>query len=221
MTKTCNECKTEKPVDAFYKTPIGDGYETKCKACRIAKQLTNRQTRASRRAEIDKTGNKFCLGCEQEKPKVDFWEQSGSPDGLNPQCKPCVAARQKAWYATLEGQIVFRIGASKARAKAKNLPIDIDKQYLLDLWEKQKGICPITGLPIQPAIVGTPIHRSPFALSIDRIDNSLGYIKGNVRLTTVAGNQARNVWTDADVLEMSLAYLRHNGFTVEKEITNA
>ena len=40
-SRTCTKCKTEKPLDAFYKDKTSpDGYKKTCKACKKAYQLT-------------------------------------------------------------------------------------------------------------------------------------------------------------------------------------
>lgn len=60
--------------------------------------------------------------------------------------------------------------------------VNIDLEYLKELWEKQKGICPYTGLSlILPKY--SNVKEIPFTLraSLDRIDSSKGYIKGNVQ----------------------------------------
>ena len=52
--------------------------------------------------------------------------------------------------------------------KSKKLPIDIDVEYLESIWT---GYCSLSGLPI--AINDTA--------SVDRINSSVGYLKGNVQ----------------------------------------
>lgn len=220
-TKTCKHCRLEKLTSDFYLHSAG-GYETQCKKCRIAKQIEKKQARAAAFEGVDLTVNKNCPGCSQSKPKAEFPMSRGSYDGVGQRCKECTRAATKQWYTTVEGQIVCRLNGAKERARENGREFSLDKDFLLALWNDQNGRCAITGLPILPASAGTPSDRSPFALSIDRIDSSRGYTRNNVRLTTVIGNQAKGAWTDQDVLEMSIAYLRNLGFKVEKgESTNA
>lgn len=44
--------------------------------------------------------------------------------------------------------------------------------------------------------------RLPFGPSVDRVDNSRGYIKGNIRVTTVMANLARSDFPDQIFLQM-------------------
>lgn len=68
---------------------------------------------------------------------------------------------------------------------------DIDLAYLKALWEQQKGRCVYTGLPLR-----TRNHKTGHALidiaSLDRIDSSKGYLKGNVQFISTALNLAKS-----------------------------
>lgn len=91
---------------------------------------------------------------------------------------------------------------------------NLSAQYLNDLWIFQKGICPLSGQNLKlPAGTGGWIKDnklSPYSASMDRIDNSLGYIKGNVRFIAVMANYARNTFTDEEVIEFGKAIAEHN-----------
>lgn len=55
--------------------------------------------------------------------------------------------------------------------------------------------CSVTGLPLTWEHEGETI-RNPWAPSIDRIDNALGYVPGNVRVVCWAFNLMRADWPD-------------------------
>lgn len=68
----------------------------------------------------------------------------------------------------------------------------VDKEYLINLWDKQNGICPFTG----DALLLTRGKTSHTTLSLDKLDPKKGYIKGNVVWTTFLTNttkQNRNI----------------------------
>jgi len=80
--------------------------------------------------------------------------------------------------------------AAQARAGAKraNCPIDIDASYIEELWARQKGLCHWLGLPMEPSMQ----TRSPSRPSVDKLEPSKGYVRGNVVLTTQFANMGRN-----------------------------
>lgn len=75
------------------------------------------------------------------------------------------------------------LNAARARAKKQNIDFNITKD---DLFIPEK--CPYLDIPI---IIGDGIAHmnSP---SIDRIDNSKGYIKGNVMIISYKANTCKN-----------------------------
>ena len=80
----------------------------------------------------------------------------------------------------------------------RNREIDIDTDYIKELWEKQDGKCALSGLPMS---FPNSEHKDAFQASIDRIDNDKGYIKGNVRITCLIANLCRNGFSDEDVIK--------------------
>ena len=59
---------------------------------------------------------------------------------------------------------------------------NISIEYMWDLFLKQEGYCAVTGLPISCLIKNR-------TASLDRINNSLGYIEGNLQWTHIEINQ--------------------------------
>lgn len=90
------------------------------------------------------------------------------------------------------------------RQKQKGLT-DLDTKFLKELWEIQKGVCPFTGweLRLPRGSEGwTPKNPlSSTSASLDRIDNSKGYLQGNVRFIAVIANYARNNFPDQAVFD--------------------
>lgn len=84
---------------------------------------------------------------------------------------------------------------SSRRAKKLGLEFSIDRNYLIELWNKQNGCCAVSGIKLETQS-GTREDKNPFRASLDRIDNNDGYVKGNVRFTAHWVNNAKSTWTD-------------------------
>lgn len=77
----------------------------------------------------------------------------------------------------------------KKRHRETGKPYNIDVVYLKKIWDKQDGKCAITGVKLYTK---EPIDNPNYAASLDRIDSSKGYIKGNIQFISVTTNQAKN-----------------------------
>lgn len=64
------------------------------------------------------------------------------------------------------------------RAKKSNFDINIDAKYIQELYDSQNRKCAISGLEI---VFRPNWLKTETTASLDRIDNSKGYIKGNVQ----------------------------------------
>jgi hypothetical protein len=78
---------------------------------------------------------------------------------------------------------------AKRRAKDKGLDFTIDKTDI-DI----PIICPILGIPIVKKVYTKGKSTGPTAnsASLDRIDNSKGYVKGNVRVISHKANTMKH-----------------------------
>lgn len=96
----------------------------------------------------------------------------------------------------------YYITKCKERLRQKNENYDIDANYLKELWKRQNGVCPYTN--IKMILPETTKHHSNIhslkKASLDRIDSSKGYLKGNVEFVCLLVNFAKNVSTKEDVM---------------------
>jgi len=152
--------------------------------------------------------NKICNGCKIKKPLGEFWESKGT------QCKACV--KLKGWYIrtkekqnkkyhertkTLKGQKGLILERCKARATKKGLEFNLEIQDI-----KIPKYCPILGIKLQFNNLGKKGAKAN-SPSIDRIDNSKGYVKGNIMIIS---NKANSLKSDMDVrdLERMIKYMK-------------
>jgi hypothetical protein len=74
---------------------------------------------------------------------------------------------------------------SKTRYSAKkvrNLDFDIDTEYVMQLLVQQQGQCALTGWALEFTRGGSWDGKNPRGATMDRIDNSKGYVRGNIQL---------------------------------------
>lgn len=98
---------------------------------------------------------------------------------------------------TLFRVFLQRIRTNNSSIKTKRKPnVDIDLQFLKNLWVNQKGLCSITKIPMSLKKSSNRGNTSPYQTSLDRIDNNLPYSRDNVRLVCLIYNYMRNGFTD-------------------------
>ena len=84
------------------------------------------------------------------------------------------------------------------RAQHKGLPFNITREDLVI-----PDVCPILKIPLIRGI-GKATPNSP---SVDRIDNTKGYLKGNVRIISFKANRAKGDMSLEDA-ERLVAYMK-------------
>lgn len=89
---------------------------------------------------------------------------------------------------------------TKKRANKHGFDFNLTLKDLIELWAEQNGKCALTGMEFSLES-GSLQNKNPFKISIDRINNSRGYIKSNVRFLTHWANNAKSTWTDQIFLE--------------------
>jgi hypothetical protein len=86
-------------------------------------------------------------------------------------------------------------------------------EFLYGLWEKQGGICALSGIKMELPKTTTKWKsqpNTPNRVSLDRINNDIPYLKDNVRFVTYMANVCRNKFTDEEVIEFCGAVVKNN-----------
>ena len=81
--------------------------------------------------------------------------------------------------------------------------MNITPEYLKEIWEKQNGVCPYTGIKMLLPESSSKYHKikSLKKASLDRIDSSVGYRCGNVEFVCYAVNLGKNNHTKSEMEE--------------------
>lgn len=223
VEKQCSVCNETLPVSEFYPDPgCSGGVGWRCKACGKSRTAFLRQSTRDGITWIGTTaypvvdGYKLCSRCQERKPVSDFSASSTTKTGYRFECRQCRHESRKGNRSSLRYFLKQKITNAKHNllngSKAKRSLYDSDSfvtvDDLLDIWNQQQGRCALTGRTMEHR---NDIGRNVNNVSIDRIDNSLGYTKGNVRLVCLAANYMRNTMSDCELLQFAeslVGYLR-------------
>jgi hypothetical protein len=108
-------------------------------------------------------------------------------------------ARERAKRENPEFRIRKLAGQARGRAKARGLPFDDDISDLLP----PPTHCPALGIPLDYSMGRGQCMSSP---SIDRIDNTKGYVKGNRVVVSMLANTRKSDLSVADLRRMADFY---------------
>ena len=93
----------------------------------------------------------------------------------------------------------------KTRSKKLGRECDIDLDYLCELWNRQQGLCNLSGLPMSSEI-GTKWKK----VSPDRIDSTKGYVKGNIQLVLASVNTFKMDMNQSEFVDLCKAIAKNN-----------
>jgi hypothetical protein len=142
----------------------------------------------------------WCLSCKESKKRELFTK--GSHSDFSGECKACVTKKiKKVRVKKLEGYQTYyeKLGTlpleffkkivktKKISSKKRGLEFSLTAGNLMEIFNKQKGLCFYT----KEKFILYPT-KSRNTLSLDRYDNSKGYIKGNVNFSTNKFNLIKN-----------------------------
>lgn len=154
-----------------------------CDSCGINFERVAKEVKRSEKYGRKQYCNRSCAGKESPPAK----------------CPPSL----KEWFGKRTKDEFSPFRPHLSRVRARNHEFDITLESLKDLWEAQKGICPITGWELDHVKNGE--KATPKTASLDRINNNLGYIAGNIRWISCMANFCRNSWDDEDVIDFCKA----------------
>jgi hypothetical protein len=140
---------------------------------------------------------KRCARCGIIKNIEEFSLQKDTRDGRRCHCKECTTSYRR------DNPVIVQTGNmvknARQRAKDKNLAFNIDNDYIRSITPSH---CPIFNTKLEWSVHrGNGHHSLPNSPSLDRIDPSKGYVKGNV---WIISNRANTIKSDASHEELKL-----------------
>ena len=136
---------------------------------------------ATSRALGDGTGTWRCCGCGSQKMVKDFYVTTGGK--VCSLCTRCERARKAAYRRTLRGNAIVLVNSARTRSKLKGWICNLDVDFILDQILRQQGRCAYSGVKMEMLL-----PHSDWRMSLERLDNSLGYVQENCVLIAAEFN---------------------------------
>lgn len=140
--------------------------------------------------ELYEHTTKECIRCHLEKPLKEF------PPTLNT-CRVCKSDTMRVRRLLDQPLIAWK--AARVRTTRSGVPFTITVEDVRAVWT---DTCPVLGIPLK-FNVG---RAGPDSHSLDRIDNSKGYVPGNIAIVSNHFNSMKRNLTPT-ILRRMLAYM--------------
>lgn len=139
--------------------------------------------------------HKKCRSCNKIKPFDEFHKHKNCLFGINTICSLCRGYNAKVqWNHNQSNRPEYILwNSAKSRARSKNIPFNIE---IDDITIPE--YCPVFNVKM--------IQKTEYAPSIDRINSSKGYVKGNISIISLRANLLKNNAT-LDELKMIVKWL--------------
>jgi hypothetical protein len=174
LEKQCCMCKEGLPLEQFNKdSSKKDGKSNRCKACQL---IYNRQWKKANPDKV-RVYRKEARARESTQARNKRLQRKRKWYYAN---REILLPQMKQRRIGKEGYLKTMLASAKSRAKECNLQFDINMEYL---WSIATDHCPVDSLPFDwERRLETDKSLPLTTPSLDRIDSSQGYIKGNVKI---------------------------------------
>lgn len=179
--KKCTKCGQILPEDSFY--------------------LVNRRGKQARYSRCKECERKIVLDHPNRKEYIDKSNANkAAKRDSDPEYRKYLNDIKKTHAESDIGIISYMLSRAKRRAAEKGVDFDLDTSDII-----LPTHCPILGIELER---GTKDNYEK-TYSLDRIDNSLGYVKGNVRVISQLANSMKNSATPEQLKTFSENILKY------------
>lgn len=102
----------------------------------------------------------------------------------------------ETWYLSVPGRASMMLTNCRGRAKKLGLRCTLTKEWFIEHLSPMK--CEVTGLPLVLEVNKRQLRTNSWSPSIDRIDQTGGYVPENCRITSWLYNHARGAFPEED-----------------------
>jgi hypothetical protein len=208
LFQKCNICQKYKPYnEENFPTTKVNKYTLR-RTCNCCYENSNRKL--GKKPIFNLNGELFCTKCSSYKDENNFRTrtQSIKRNGKHTICKNCEEELKKEKIKEV-GEFTYFITNILKSCKGRNKEYNLDLDYIIDLYVEQCGKCKISNILMTYKHCSETLNSST-NISIDRIDSSKGYIKGNIQLLTSWANTMKNSKSTKELIEMCKSIVEFN-----------
>lgn len=190
--KYCPMCENIKPANEFNVQKSASCWlSSYCKNCLSIRRKRNRQV-----VEY------ICIKCNKvfERIKYSYNKEKIRTETCNLCSKKLILDRNGGKPVNYKGTKYFTgksFSAWKNSAKRRGHIWDLSKEDLVKIFEKQNGICAISGIPFI-----MDIKNSPLRPSLDRKNSNNGYTVDNIQFVCSVINIMKNKLLDSEFIKL-------------------
>jgi len=153
--------------------------------------------------------NLVCSVCGKEFKRKASIEKSNRKIFTRVCCsRKCSSIVEHGTEEDLKSRLFYQL-SQVIRQKTVFVGEDVTPDYLLRLWKSQEGKCPYTGEELVLKKHRKRGDKLPYQASIDRIDSSKGYVRGNIEFVSLMANYAKNTWSKEQLIEFFKKVANH------------
>lgn len=154
--------------------------------------------------KVTKREHRFCPNCVKN---LSTWERKRISMDKHPEVKQKYLEQKREQF--LRGYIKHKLHQCELRAHKRGLDFNLTEEDIII-----PEICPILEVPL---VIGEKGNYE-YSPSIDRIDNSKGYVKGNIRIISKKANSMKNCASYEELVAFCKNVLRYSLNNKEKEL---
>lgn len=229
--KVCTRCGLERSVIEFSKNKNSrDGLHYWCKTCL---DESRHNSSGERRHRLDSlsvapSDMKTCTKCGRVKPKTGFKKRKTAPDGLSWHCREC---EREHWLQRKErdGITSGDIAALRSQCKKRGHEFKLSTSQVRDWWKCVPDCCHYCGVTTKEYLQlkaklqaydgpSRLVHwarlrhfgelQKTARMTIDRRDNELGYVEGNLVKACLLCNMVKSGVLDEEEMLFIGPHLR-------------
>ncbi|CAE8628946.1 unnamed protein product, partial [Polarella glacialis] len=159
----------------------------------LSPRMQVRQPRLVYRRTPTDEGEWVCGKCGVFKSSDAFHKSVVKRSAIQSHCKDCTREQHRLRCKMLRGNALMLLSSARRRSLQRQQTFALTLDELLDMLWLQAGRCSYSGVPLQ-----YKQRHTHWRMSLERVDNSIGYTKDNCVLIAVEFNssdRSRNVAT--------------------------